>query len=66
MASSTTPEEIKEYKAYVREHPPQPEWDEEAEYFDAQLPCEELRARLARSLLQHLGEWDYENNCPKP
>lgn len=66
MGSLITPEEMIKYKAYVREHPPQPEWDEEAEYFDNKLPYEEDVARSIRFLLQQLGEWDYENNCPKP
>ncbi len=66
MGYTYTPAEIKELKEYVREHPPQAEWDEEAECFDARLPYEEERARLERSILQDLGEWDYENDCPKP
>lgn len=37
-----------------------------AECFDAQLPYEEDCSRLKRSILQDLGEWDYENDCPKP
>ena len=66
MGYTYTIAEIEELKAYVREHPPQPEWDEEAEYFDSRLPYEEERARLECSILQDLGEWDYENDCPKP
>ena len=66
MGSSITLERIKEYKAYVREHPPQPEWDEEAEYFDDNLPYDEETSRIYRMILQKLGEWDYENDCPKP
>ena len=66
MVFSISPEKLKEYKAYVREHPPQSKWDEEAECFDADLPFEESQARLARSLLQCLDEWDDENDCPKP
>lgn len=66
MASNISPEKLEEYKAYVREHPPQSKWNEEAECFDADLPFEESQARLARSLLQCLDEWDDENDCPKP
>lgn len=66
MGSSITPERIKEYKAYVQEHPPQPEWDYEYECFDGVVPFEEEQSRLAKSILQDLGEWDYENDCPKP
>lgn len=66
MGYTYTPAQIEEMKAYVREHPPQPEWDEEAECFDAQLPYEEDCSRLKKSILQDLGEWDYENDCPKP
>ncbi|HJD18490.1 MAG TPA: hypothetical protein IAA01_09540 [Candidatus Fournierella excrementavium] len=66
MASDISPEKLEEYKAYVREHPPHSKWDEEAECFDADLPFEESQARLARSLLQCLDEWDHENDCPKP
>lgn len=66
MGSSITPERIRKYKDYVREHPPQPEWDEEAEYFDNSLPYDEETSRIYRIILQKIGEWDYENDCPKP
>lgn len=66
MGYIITPEKIREYKQYVQEHPPQSKWDEEDEFFDGQVPFEESQARLCRSILQDLCEWDEENDCPKP
>ena len=56
MAQPFTPEEIAEMKAFLREHPPDPAYDEEAELFDGKLPPTEFKARCVRDILEDLGE----------
>ncbi|MDD2992833.1 MAG: hypothetical protein PHG73_04735 [Pygmaiobacter sp.] len=56
MDSSITREEIEEMKEFLRKNPIDHKWDEEAEYFDSNLPPLQAAARTATSLLKDLGE----------
>lgn len=56
MASDFTPEEIAEMQEFLKNHPPDPAYDEEAEYFDGKLPPAEFEARCVRDILEGLGE----------
>lgn len=56
MASRITPQRIEELKQYLKDHPIDHAWDEEAEYFDGNCPLEQLAARSAYDLLKLLGE----------
>lgn len=56
MESRITPERIKELKRILIDHPPDPAYDEEAEYFDGKLPPQEFASRCAYAILEELGE----------
>lgn len=56
MARIFTPEEIAEMKSFLRAHPPDPAYDEEAELFDGKLPPIEFEARCVQDILEDLGE----------
>lgn len=56
MARTFAPEEIAEMKAFLRAHPSDPAYDEEAELFDGKLPFTEFEARCVRDILENLGE----------
>lgn len=56
MASRITPQRIEELKQYLKDHPIDHAWDEEAEYFDGNIPIRQLRARNCYNLLRELGE----------
>ncbi len=51
MASSITPQERKWLEKYLEDHPIDPAYDEESEYFDGNVPVEQLLARDAKELL---------------
>ncbi len=56
MESLITPELIQELKEFLIEHPPDPAYDEEAEYLDGKLPPQEFKSRCAYGFLESLGE----------
>lgn len=56
MAYSVTPKRIEELKRYLKEHPIDHAYDEEADLFDGECPPEQLAARSAYELLKMLGE----------
>lgn len=58
MESRITVDKIRKMKQYLQDHPIDPAWDEQAELNDGVIPDEEMIARLYRSVLQDLGEWD--------
>ena len=45
MASSITSQERKEMETFLATHPIDPTYDEECEYFDGEVPEEQLLAR---------------------
>ena len=51
-----TQQEIEELKQFLKEHPIDHAYDEEAEYFDGECPPEQLAARSTYSILKDLGE----------
>lgn len=65
MAYTIPPHKIEKMKAFLKKHSIDPIWDEEAEMFDGVLPENEFMARLYKSILEDLGEWDKANDCPK-
>lgn len=56
MAYSITPQRVEELKQYLKEHPIDHAYDEEAELFDGDCPPEQLAARSAFELLKMIGE----------
>ncbi|WP_418972178.1 hypothetical protein [Allofournierella sp.] len=58
MDYTISPQKIEEMKEFLRLHPIDPVWDEEAMTFDGVLPPDEDKARDYRMILRHLGEID--------
>jgi len=56
MASSITPQERKWLEDYLKEHPIDPAYDAECEYFDGDVPLEQLLARDAKEILENNPE----------
>lgn len=56
MAYSITPQRIEELKQFLKEHPIDHTYDEEAELFDGNCPPEQLAARSTYELLKQLDE----------
>ena len=56
MGYNITPQEIEHYKKYLKEHPIDHAYDEEAEYFDGDCPPEQLAARACYDILKMVGE----------
>ena len=56
MASTLSPQRIKELKEYLAEHPIDHSLDELFEHLDAELPAEQATARMIYTLLKDLGE----------
>lgn len=58
MGYTISSQEIEEMKEFLRLHPINPEWDEEAETFDGILPAAEDEARSCYRILKRLSEID--------
>ncbi len=58
MDYTISPREIEEMKEFLRQHPINHEWDEEAEMLDGVLPEAEYQARTCYRILKRLGEMD--------
>ena len=56
MESFITAEEIQRCKDYLKEHPIDHAYDEEAEMLDGKIPRDQYIARLCYSILEQLGE----------
>ncbi len=56
MESRITAEEIQYYKDYLKAHPIDHSYDEEAELFDGKIPYDQFLARLYYSILEQVGE----------
>lgn len=58
MEYNITPERIKELKQYLKDHPIDPEYDDDDGYItlDEDCPPDQLAAQCARELLKMLGE----------
>ena len=53
MESTITPEEIEKMKAFLKEHPVDPQYDG---LLDGDIPTEQAHALIYESLLKQLGE----------
>lgn len=53
MGYTTTPQEIEEMKAFLKEHPVDPQYDG---LLDGDIPLEQVDALIYESLLKQLGE----------
>ncbi|WP_432352997.1 hypothetical protein [Anaerotruncus rubiinfantis] len=56
MASGITPGQRKELEDYLKKHPIDPQYDEEAEYLDGDMPAEQGMARFAKFILDENPE----------
>ena len=56
MGYTITPAEIEHMQQYLKEHPINHAYDEEAELFDNDVPSSELAARTCYRLLEELGK----------
>ena len=57
MSSLITPEKILEMQEFLKQHPPDPAYDEEAEMLDGDLPPDEFKARCAYIVLKKIGKF---------
>ena len=57
MSALITPEKILERQELLRQHPPDPAYDEEAEMLDGDLPPDEFKARCAYIVLKKIGKF---------
>lgn len=64
MESPITPEEISEYKKYLKDHPIDHKYDELAEQLDCGrlVPWEQTYGRLIYGFLKEAGEVDENGN----
>ncbi len=62
MAYSITPQRIEELKRFLKEHPIEHAYDEQAELFDGDCPPEQLAARSAYELLKRIGKLPEDEN----
>lgn len=53
MESTITPEEIEQMKAFLKEHPVDPQYDG---LLDGDIPLVQVDAQICASLLRQLGE----------
>ena len=53
MESTITPEEIEQMKAFLKEHPVDPQYDG---LLDGDIPTEPAHAQIYTSILKDLGE----------
>jgi len=58
LAYTIPQQKIDEMKEFLRLHPVDPAWDEEAMTFDGVLPPDEDKARDYQAILKALGEID--------
>ena len=63
MESTITPEEIEKMKAFLKEHPVDPQYDG---LLDGDIPTEQAHALIYESLLKQLGELPEEQPSTKP
>lgn len=56
VAYDITPQERKWLEDYLKEHPIDPAYDAECEYFDGDVPLEQLLARDAKEILENNPE----------
>lgn len=56
VASAITPQEREMMKKFLKEHPIDPAYDEECEYFDGNVPEEQLLARAFKEYLEKYPE----------
>lgn len=52
MGFDITPQERKRMEAFLKEHPVDPAYDEECEYFDGNVPESQLLARYYQEILE--------------
>ena len=56
VASDITPRDIEMMKEFLEKHPIDPSYDEECEYFDGDVPEEQLLARAFKEYLDKYQE----------
>ena len=56
MASNITPQRRKELENFLKEHPIDHSYDKECEYFDGDVPAEQLLARNYKKILDENPE----------
>ena len=56
MELDITPQQRKKLEDYLIKHPIDPKYDEESEYFDGNVPDEQLLARTAQRILEENPE----------
>lgn len=61
MDYTIPPHKLEEMKAFLRDHPVDPAWDEEAEVLDGDLPEDEYLARLCDFILKEQEKREAEN-----
>ena len=55
MGQNITKSDIEQAVQYLKDHPIDPAYDEECEYYDSTAPEEQQTARIAKSLLDRIG-----------
>ena len=61
MESTITPEEIEQMKAFLKEHPVDPQYDG---LLDGDIPTEQAHAQIYTSILKDLGEFNHDAHAP--